>query len=181
MLNNSLYGNFRTRTFGEIYPEDTIFINEVSNNPINPLDTKSLTILYYLLAAKYKNWSIANSDEKQFKLKMYSTIFIYGPTWAKRLEIQERLRSLSEDEIKAGAINIYNSAEDPGTAPSTLDKEEVDYVSSQNVNKYKRSTLDAYEYLYDLLKVDVSKSFIDKFKPLFNPFAQPELPLWYEI
>lgn len=181
MWNNSLYGNFRTRSFSQIFPNPEDFVNSVANSGINVLETESLTVLYFLLLARFKNWTIANSDESQFKYKMYSTIYMYGPTWEKRINIQKALRDMSEQELMTGAISIYNKAHAPETAPSTLDTEELDFVSDQNVNKYTRSKLDAYEYLYDVLKVDVSKSFIDRFTKLFNPFGQSQLPLYYDV
>ena len=184
MWNNSLYGCFRSRTFSQIFEDADTFVNEYADyenaiGNLNKLKNESITALFYLLYAKYGNWSIGNSDENQFKFKVWSTIFEYGPTWEKRLEIQKDLRNLTEEDLLKGATQITNHSFDPGTAPSTIDTDELDTVNDQNVNKYKRSKLDAYQYLDGMLKTDVTKEFINRFKGLFNPFAQPQLPLWY--
>ena len=47
---------------------------------------------YEDIKAKYGNNPIANKDINQFKYKLFSTVFMYGPTWAKRLDIQKILR-----------------------------------------------------------------------------------------
>ncbi|MDD7755503.1 MAG: hypothetical protein PUJ51_13510, partial [Clostridiales bacterium] len=100
---NSVYGNYRTRTFNDIYPtfedfkDDVAIYNSIGLNPNFKEDTNQT--LFYLLSARYGNSSVANSDENQFKLKLFSTIFQYGPTWEKRLSIQTDLRALTEDEL----------------------------------------------------------------------------------
>lgn len=178
---DSLFKNYLTRSFADIFPSAEDF-KEAYNSVGIPktISETSLKTLYYLLYSKYGNSHIANSDENQFKYKVFSTIFMYGPTWEKRLEIQDALRqmSLTEGDLFEGAIQIYNHSYDPGTAPSTVDTGILETVNDQNVSKYSRSKLDAYQFLYDLLKVDVSKSFLDRFKDLFDPFG-PGLPLWY--
>ena len=51
----------------------------------------NVSLLYYLLYAKYGNNPIANNDVTQFKYKIYSVMFQYGPTWEKKLDIQHKL------------------------------------------------------------------------------------------
>lgn len=104
---------------------------------------------------------------------------MYGPTWAKRLDIQEKLRNLSEDEIKKGSRAVYNHAYNPGTAPSTATLTELTFIDNQNTTNYVRSTIEGYAALTDLLETDVTKEFIDKFKKLFLLIVQPEEKLLY--
>ena len=140
----------------------------------------NITILYYLLYASYGNNPIANYDETQFKYKVWSTIFQYGPTWEKRLDIQEKLRALSETDILQGAKQISNHAYNPSAAPSTGGLEELDYINEQTALNYKRNKLDAYGLLWDLLRVDVTKVFLDQFRKLFRQFVQPMVTAIYE-
>ena len=86
--NCSPFGNFRTRTFSDIYGSASVFKNTFvdSGIPLEITDT-SLTTLYYLLYARYGNSHIASMDENQFKYKVQSIVFMYGPTWEKRLEL----------------------------------------------------------------------------------------------
>ena len=180
ICNNSLYGNYRTRKFTDIYPDVTTFTNDYNNIGIpTTITSENISTLYYLLYAKYGNSHIANSDETQFKYKIWSTIFMYGPAWERRLEIQDTLRSMSEDDLIKGSKQIVNHSYNPSTAPSTSTIEELTTINEQNTNNYKKGKLDAYAFLWDLLATDVTSEFINKFKSLFLVIVEPQLPLWY--
>lgn len=138
--------------------------------------------LYYLLYAKYGNSSIASSDPNQFKYKVFMTVFEYGPAWKGRLKIQEKLFNLDPDSeaVSNGSINVYNSAENPDTAPSTDSFEILQGINRQNTSNIKRGKLESYAVLNDLIKTDVTEEFLGKFKKLFIKFVAPQEPLWYE-
>ena len=177
---SSLYGNFRTRTFADIYTTFEDFNKDYTSNGIpGSLSAVNLKTLYYLLYARYGNSNIASSDENQFKYKVFSTIFMYGPAWQKRLEIQKNLMDLDEEDIIKGTTAIHNNALNPSTAPSTQALEELNYISSQNTTKYKKSKIEGYATLYALIETDVTEEFIGKFKKLFITIVEPDLPLWY--
>ena len=182
-LNNicsSLYGNYRTRKFTDIYPDVTTFTNDYNNIGIpTTITSENISTLYYLLYAKYGNSHIANSDETQFKYKLFGTVFSYGPTWEKRLDMQNELRTMSDDDLIKGSKQIVNHSYNPSTTPSTATLEELTTINEQNTNNYKRSKLDAYAFLWDLLATDVTTEFINKFKSLFLIIVEPQLPLWY--
>lgn len=105
---------------------------------------------------------------------------MYGPSWQKRLEIQQKLIDLSDDEIVKGTTAIYNSALNPGQTPSTQTLEELNYINSQNTTKYKKSKIEGYATLYSLIETDVTEEFIGKFKKLFITVVEPDYPLWYK-
>jgi hypothetical protein len=178
---SSLYGNFRSRTFSDIYGEFETFKEDYINNgiPANTLSDTNLTTLYYLLYARYGNSCIASSDEHQFRYKLMSTIFMYGPAWQKKLEIQHALVGMDIDEAIKGTTAIYNQALNPSQAPSTQTLEELDYINAQNTTKYKKSKIEGYAALYALIATDVTEDFISRFKKLFITVVEPELPLWY--
>lgn len=185
--NCSPYGNFRTRTFAEIFTQEgedsvNIFTNDITNCGI-PLKIRedSLTTLFYLLYARYGNSHISSSDENTFLYKLASTIFMYGPSWEKRVEIQDALRSLTEADLLKGSSAIYNTANAPGTSLADVTDEEgkVDYISGQNTTDYRKSKMEGYATLASLLETDVTKEFIDKFANLFLKIVQPYDPLWY--
>ena len=67
----------------------------------------NITTVYYLLFARYASNHINSDYPEQWKMKIMSTIFKYGPTWAKRLQIQEKVRDMTDDEILKGDIAIY--------------------------------------------------------------------------
>ena len=123
---DSVYGSYRTRTFTDIYPNVEDFIKDYTYNGIKTtITTDSITTLYYLLYARYGNSHIVNSDENQFKYRLFSTIFMYGPTWEKRLDVQNKLRGLTDKELIEGTKQINNHSYNPSTEPSTSDTEEL--------------------------------------------------------
>lgn len=175
-----LYGNYRNRKFTDIWGSVDEFLEAYNNNGIGTtISDDSATTLYYLLYAKYGNSTVASSDENQFIYKVMSTIFMYGPTWEKRLEIQKALREMDLEELRESAKAIYNHSFNPSTLPSTDTLDELTTINDQNVTKHKRSKTDAYALLISLLEKDVTKEFIDKFSKLFLVIVEPELPLWY--
>ena len=103
----------------------------------------------------------------------------YGPTWEKRLDIQKAIRDLTLDDIRLGSKAIYNQAMNPSTEPSTSTLEEITYINQQNTTNYKKSPLDGYSMLLELLDTDVTKEFVDKFKICFKTFVSPERPIIY--
>ena len=178
MSNTELLPRYDTKLFCEIWEEVNDFIYDYNQLPsgmkVNMPNVTSLTTLYYLLYARYANNPISNFDENQWKYKMFSIIFQYGPTWEKRLDIQYKLRNLSEDDLIKGAKAIYNSAVNPSTAPSTQTLEELEYINGQNTTNYKKSKMDAYSQLWELLRFDVTGEFLTKFQKCFKQFVQPE-------
>lgn len=180
MWNKSLYGNYRQVKFTDVWQTAESFVSDYKNNGIETtISDKTATTLYYLLYSRYGNSVLASSDTNRFKYDVWATIFSYGPTWEKRLEIQNKLRNLTDDELFTGATQIYNHAYNPGTAPSTNTLDELTAINEQNTSKNKKGKMDAYAMLIALLETDVTESFLDKFKKLFLKVVQPELPLWY--
>lgn len=181
---NSLYGNYRTRSFNEIYEDLTDFttdFNFYKTAGLNPGFTSetSINTIFYLLSAKFGNSHIANSDENQFKLKLFSYIFQFGPYWEKKLSIQSTLRGLTEAQLLEGSKQINNHSYNPSTAPSTDTLDELPTTNEQTATKFKKSRLDAYGLLSELLEKDVTEEFLNKFKKLFLVIVEPQLPLWY--
>lgn len=175
-------GNYRTRKFKQIFESTEVFTQEYKDSDIAynvSISDDELSLIYALLYSRYGNSNIASDDENQFKYKVFATIFMYAPTWLKRLEIQEELRFLSIEELQAGAKAIYNSAMNPSGQPTTDTVEELKYINQQNTTKYKKGKLDAYGMLLELLETDVTEKFIGKFKKLFITIVQPDYPLWY--
>ncbi len=188
-MSNLLYGNYRTRKFTDIYPSATEFLtdydgsSELENGIPTTITEENARTLYYLLYARFGNSHIANSDETQFKYKIFSTIFQYGPTWEKRLEVQKSLRALNEAELMAGSKQINDHAYNPSTivdnGPNPVSGE-IETTNEQTRTKYQRGKMDAYAMLMSLLEKDVTEEFLGKFKKLFLYIVEPQEPLWYE-
>lgn len=176
----SLYGNYRTRKFTDIYTSADSFVKDYKSVgiPVTITETNATT-LYYLLYARHGNDHILSSDENQFRYQIFSCIFSYGSAWEKKLEIQEKLKGLSEDELLTDDKVINNHAYNPSTTPSTATTEEFETTNEQVVRKGKRSKMGAYRELFELIKSDYTNDFLNKFDKFFMRFAEPTKALWY--
>lgn len=181
----SPYGNYRTRKFTDIFTDYNTFKTAFTATSLgsNILTDSSLNKLYYLLYAKYGNSHIAMSDETQWKYRLYSIIFMYGPSWEKELDVQTTLRGLSETDLRTGTQQVSDHAFNPSTTIEDGPNNptgEILTTNEQQKNKWQKSKLDAYANLLILLKKDVTNEFLNKFNSLFIKIVEPQLPLWYE-
>lgn len=180
-----LRGNRDTFTFSEIWKDynsfktdyDALIVGFGENT--SPVLATSLQTIFYLLFAKYGNNPIANSDVAQFKMKIVSIIYAYGPSWEKKQTIQKTLRGLTEAELLLGAKQIYNHALNPSSEPSTSALTELEYINDQNTANYQKSKMEAYSILWTLLHAEVTKDFIDKFKKCFAVFVDKMRAVFY--
>lgn len=173
---------YDTMLFTDIFDNEDTFLAEYKDNGIPALlKDDSIKTLFYLLYARYGNDPIANFDITQFKYKLFSCIFKYGPTWERRLEIQAELRGLSLKQAAAGAINIYNHSYNDSSIPNQdSDSDGIsDFINDQNVSKYTKSILGAATELWEILKLDVTDAFIKKFNHLFLTVVSPQITRIY--
>lgn len=128
---------YTTKLLTDIWDEASKFVTDYNNVGIpTTITDANATTLYYLLYAKYGNNPIANYDENQFKYKIYSTIFQYGPTWEKRLSVQSELRALDlADLMKNGKIEdiLFHSGTTQNTS-SGSSTDTKDASSTTNVD-----------------------------------------------
>lgn len=172
---------YDTKLFTEIWETVNDFCYDYQNIGIpTTIEVTNAITLYYLLYARYGNNPIANFDEEQFKYKIFSIIWQYGPTWEKKLSIQTNLRDLTEAELLQGSKAIHNQALNPSTEPTTQTLDELNYINQQNTTSYKRNKLEAYGTLWSLLSNDVTEEFIKKFKICFKLFVTPERTFIYK-
>ena len=158
----------RTRKFGEVYNNaDDFYADYIDYGIPTTITETNCKTLFYLLYAKYGNSHFANEDEVQAKLKIFSTIFKYGPTWEKKLEIQKSLRDLDLADLQEGSKQISNHAANPNTAPGTSALEELEYIDDQTAVNYKKNKVDAYSTLWYMLATDVTEEFLNKFNKIF--------------
>lgn len=112
---------YDTKLFTDIWNRVTEFLYDYQHVGIpTTISSTNATTLYYLLYARYANNPIANYDEEQFKYKVFSIIFQYGPTWEKRLSIQQTLRGLQlEDLVSDGSFSELFGHQGAGNSTTT--------------------------------------------------------------
>lgn len=182
-MSSAMLPKYSTILFTDVWDNVEDFKSDLAESPfagsISTADPDSVSLVFYLLYARYGNSPLALTDIMQFKFRVFSIIFQYGPSWEKRLDIQSKLRELTEADIISGSKAIYNNALNPSTAPSTSALEELTYINSQNTTNFKKSKMEAYAQLWDLIATDVTEEFLVKFKKCFKVFISSEKPLLY--
>lgn len=173
---------YNTKLFNEIFPDVESFIDnydtfQATAGLTNAVDNTDKAITWQLLSAQYGNSPIANMSENQFKLKVWQIMFQYAPSWVKRLDIQQALRDANISDLREGHKYINNTALNPDQAPST---EETEYINQQHVSKSTTSLINTYGNLWEMIKFDVTKEYIDRFANLFLKVVIPRTDLIYE-
>lgn len=180
---SNMIPQYSTEKFTDVWDNAAEFVSDYKASGLysqtNKISDESANTLFYLLYARYGNSPLANRDVTQFQYKVFSIIFQYGPTWEKELDVQFKVRSLTDEQIRLGSKAIYNQALNPQTEPSTAVLEELTYINQQNTTNYKKSPLEGYAILVDLLKDDITKIFVDKFNICFKKFVSNERPIIY--
>lgn len=175
---------YNTATFMEVFPDfasfKDVFDNDFDKYAKDCISEVNLKTLFFLLLSRYAGNPVVNYSIDIFKSKIVGITFQKGPTWEKRLALQKKLRDLTEDDLLSGAKTIFNKALHDESEPSTDTDEYLTYINSQDVSKQKRSKLDAYSYLQDVLETDVTEEFIKSYAKLFSKFVSPTVLRVYE-
>ena len=160
MNNTFMKPMYDTNLFCEIWDSSDSFLAdynntgaEFTNQVPTTISQENALMTYLLLFSRYGNNPIANYDVAQFKNKIFTIIWQYGPAWEKRLKMQEDIRGLTLQDITTGTktdwtsdasqsqtnsgsdTTINNHAYNPSTAPSAQSTNELDYIDQQNVAK----------------------------------------------
>lgn len=179
--NQQLFTQQYTRTFSDIYPDYETFLADYKGIGITPRlkSVDFLSQIYILLMGEYASSSIMSLNEDQFRVKLFTRIMSYGPQFERELEVQHILTNMTDEELQVSSKAIYNTALNPSSDPSTDTLEEILTINQQNVTKHKRSKLDAYALLRDLLDDNLTKKFIKRFDDLFVRVLRTNQPLYY--
>ena len=172
---------YNTETFQNVFPNVEEFIDEYQSTAFaKNVSEQGITTLYYLLYARYGNNPIANDDINQFKYKLFAIVYMHGPYWEKEVAIQDRIRNLSEEDIRVGGKMINNRAYNPSSEPSTSALDEIPTINEQTSQNSRKGIIEAYSNLLMLLDEEITERFVARFKICFKQFVLPEHPVLYE-
>ena len=191
---SNMIPQYDTKIFTDIWNRVSEFIYDYQHVGIpTTISTTNATTLYYLLYARYANNPIANYDEEQFKYKVFSIIFQYGPTWEKRLSIQQTLRGLQlEDLVSDGSFSelfghqgaassnttdssnstrtIDNDTTSTGTVTVDTDNDTTD-VKNHAYNPSTAPAVNAYDPLGYINEQNATKNVLDGTQETTNDLA----------
>ena len=133
---------YDTKLFTEVFDDAGTFVYYYTNIGIpTTISDANATTLYYLLYARYGNSPIANYDEEQFKYKIFSIIFQYGPTWEKRLDVQKTLRDMQlSDLVDNGQLSELFSSQGTSSQTSSGTNGNTRTLNTQEANTGTQAT-----------------------------------------
>lgn len=105
---------------------------------------------------------------------------MYGPSWAKELELQQQLRGLTNEQLSEGTVRLNNTVLNEGTVVDDP-KQLLGRLNDQRASITQRGTIEQINSVLMLLKDDVTENFIDRFKPIFAIVTTPSNELLYEV
>ena len=193
---NSYFQSFDNITFSDLWSTSDDFIQAYKDSELPQtytlsdnttgtyVDDATLKLIWLLMIGRFADSTIKPYNTYgAFQIRFMSRVWQYAPAWKKKLDIQNKLRSLSLDEgseIYEGSKAIYNSALNPGTQPTTDQSGELNFINSQNTTKYKKSKLEGLALLTDLMKNDVTERFLRRFDDFFKTIIYSGRTLLYE-
>lgn len=173
------YLGYTRPTLTDVFETAESFVQEYLDADIPAtISEESAKTLYYLLYSKYGNNAIRGTDVKRFQYGVFSRIYMYGPSWEKRLALQKKARELTDNELTQGDKAIHNSAYNPSDDQSTGTLEELNTLNGQTVTNYKHSKMAGIQMQWDMLVTDVTEPFLERFADLFTLVASP-IGIWY--
>lgn len=105
---------------------------------------------------------------------------MYGPSWAKELELQQQLRGLTNEQLSEGTVRLNNTVLNEGTVVDDP-KQLLGRLNDQRASITQRGTIEQINSVLMLLKDDVTENFLDRFKPIFAIVTTPANELLYEV
>ena len=112
-MSRQMFPQYSTMKFTDVWDNSAEFVSDYKSSGLyvsnNKISDESATALFYLLYARYGNSPMANRDVNQFQYKIFSVIFQYGPTWEKELDVQSKVRALTDEQIRLGSKETAES------------------------------------------------------------------------
>ena len=189
----SYFQTFDNVTFSDLWSSSELFIESYKETELPQtytnsdgttgtyVDDETLKLIWLLMIGRFADSTIKPYNTYgAFQIRFMSRIWQHAPAWKKELDIQNKLRSMSLDDsspIYEGSRSIYNNALNPGTEPT---QEELNYINSQSVTKYKKSKLEGLALLTELMKNDVTEKFLRRFDDFFKTIIYSGRTLLYE-
>ena len=183
MWESEIFSENWTKTLSDIYPTYDMFFLDYQNIGLAAIpfkDNNFLKTIYILLLGEYGSSAIMNMSEDLFKIRLFTRVMSYGPQFERELDVQKKLLALSDEDLQISAKAIYNTSMNPSQKPTTNSLEELPTVNQQSVTTHKRSQLDAWDYLGNLLDSDLTRRFIKRFDGLFVVMLKTNNPLYYK-
>jgi len=159
-------------TFYQRYPDKDTFVAMFSASPMAlQIATGEIEALYIKMVAEFMHSTFTFIDPLQQDLQTMRRISEYYPNLAKRLAIQDRILTMSIDDISKGGIAVRSEMVQPDT--DTVDPASADlpFVSSKALSANTLSEIQALQRQYTMIVDGLWQDFLNKCKDLFIMFV----------
>lgn len=165
------------KAFSEVYADYSALQTDFEGRGLNSLGFPSdfpWALFYTLIYGRHGNATIVSPDSylEAWEARFCSIVWQFGPYWLKQTQVQEAIRSLTEDDLIRGGLvvstNALNPAEEPSETFEGLEMPKVGTINQQATSQSRRSKMDAYAALSQLLRTDITEGFLRRFDALFR-------------
>lgn len=143
------------------------FSGDVDNNLYNRAD---LDKVFWHLMSKYDESHYSYKSDDKCKLKTFHVIHQYLPTYLKRIELQERIRNMTDQDLFDSGKQVVKSANTPDVEEDMNSLSTPQYTDNIQVQNRQSAKLLAIQQQYGSILDNVWDEFIDKFAFLFKKF-----------
>lgn len=165
------------KTFSEVYADSDALQKDFESRGFETSGFPSdfpWALFYSLIYGRHGNATIISPDDylAAWETRFCSILWQFGPYWMREVAIQQSLRELSEEDLLKGSLVVSSNALNPAAKPTetfeNMDVPKVDTIQQQATSQSRRSKMDAYAALSQLLRTDVTESFLRRFDALFR-------------
>lgn len=160
---------FLTKTFYEQYPNVDKFVEmwNVSPFKIDTISQEEIRNMYYQLVSEYMVSHFAFIEPLQIDLQVAKTIYNYYPNLKKKLDLQDQILKMTEEDLADGNTAINSSMSNPDTDEISPSDATLPYTASKSIQTRKYSKPDRYTRQYNLIVDGLYDLYIKRFKSLF--------------
>ena len=173
---------YNSKTFNEVYESYDSFKASLEKYgfDFSNFPETYLKLLFVMLTARYGDREVLGySNMYRWEMKLQYVIYTYGSEWYTKLQIQDELLKLSDDDLKRSNVTIQNVADNPATSPDSSTIEELTYINKQITNATKRDKLSILLLKYRSIGSYANEEFLKKFENLFSRFLTGDKPIYY--
>lgn len=167
LLFKEVIGNYDEFVSSQIAIETIPHIKVYLNGTSNPADVSNwLPEVYRILLRHYRNWEIYFDNADDFLDLLWERIEVHAPNYFVKYFYYDKLLSLSNDELLDEGISVHNFVQHTNDVVAEIWKP-LEQITNQDAYKNIGAISTKIKGQIYAAKMDLIKSFVDKFKDLF--------------
>lgn len=159
----------QTPSFYERYPNFETFSDVWQSSPfyMDSITEEELKHIYFHILGEYMTSHYKYINTLQQDLQTMNIIHDYYPNLKKRIELQEKILSLTIEEMGKGGTQITAGMQNNDTDTVSATEEDMPFISRKTTQTNKLSTPQALTKQYNMIVDGLWDAFIKRFSSLF--------------